>query len=57
MDLKEILELERKCNKQKLEQKLKEEEYKNQQQAINNGVQIVSDHINITTMAILSSFK
>jgi len=57
MDLREMLELERKCNKQKLEQKLKEEKYKNQQQVINNGIQIVGDHINITTMAILSSFK
>ena len=57
MELREIHELEQKQSRQRLEQKLKEQQYKSQQEVINNGVKIVSDHINITTMSILSGFK
>ena len=54
MDMKEILELERKHNEQVLERKLESVRYENQQAAINLGVYIISEQMKANAMALFA---
>jgi len=54
MDLKEILELERKHNEQMLKHRLSVERYENQQAVINLGVHIISEQMKASTMALFA---
>lgn len=54
MKLEEILELERKHNKEKLEQKLMAAKYENKQALINLGVHILSEQMKANTMALFA---
>jgi len=54
MDLKEILELERKHNEQVREHKLRVARHENKQAMINLGVHIISEQMKVNTMALFA---
>ena len=54
MDLKEILELERKHNEQMLENKLRVARYESKQAMINLAVHIISEQMKANTMALFA---
>jgi len=54
MDMKEILELERKHNEQVLEHRLESVRYENQQAMINLGVYIISEQMKANAMALFA---
>ena len=54
MNLKEILELERKHNEKMLEHKLMVARYENQQSMINLGVHVIAEQMKANTMALFA---
>lgn len=54
MNMKEILELQRKNDEQILEQKLKAARYENRQAAINLGAHIISEQMKANAMALFA---